>query len=99
MAGEIQIGPAPTGTGVYRCYYRRRLSQMVDESEYPMIPPEFHLTLVHGGRAELLAVSDDPTYQHMEAQFQQDIEAMKREYLIDAVGQPAMWPTDLAVVR
>jgi hypothetical protein len=98
IAGEIRLGPTPNIDGDYRCYYRRRLSQLVDESEYPMIPPEYHLTLVHGGRAELLAVSDDPTYGHMEAQFQQDIEAMKREYLIDALGQPARWPTDYSMV-
>jgi hypothetical protein len=98
IAGEILLGPTPVSGGSYRCYYRRRLSQLVDEAEYPMIPPEYHLTLVHGGRAELLAVSDDPTYDHMERQFQQDIEAMKREYLIDAIGQPSMWPTDYAAV-
>jgi hypothetical protein len=99
LAEQIQLGPTPPTGDTYRCYYRRRLSALVDESEYPMIPSEYHLTLVHGGRAELLAVSDDPPSQGMEAQFQQDFEAMKREYLIDAVGQPSMWPTDYAVVR
>jgi hypothetical protein len=98
IAEEILLGPTPINVGSYRCYYRRRLSQLVDESEYPMLPPEFHLTLVHGGRAELLSVSDDPTYGHMEEQFQKDIEAMRREYLIDALGQPAMWPTDYSTV-
>ena len=97
MSGDIYLGPAPA-SGTFTCYYRRRLSQMVDESEYPMLPPEFHLMLVHGGRAELLSVSDDPMTTLMEQQWERDIEAMKREYLIDAIGQPAMWPTDYSVV-
>jgi len=97
IAGGILLGPAAT-SGSFTCYYRRRLSQMVGEDEYPMLPPEFHLILVHGGRAELLSVSDDPMTAMMEDQFQRDLEAMRREYLIDAVGQPAMWPTDLASV-
>jgi hypothetical protein len=97
MAGQIYLGPAPS-SGSFTCYYRRRFSALVGEEEYPMLPPEFHLMLVHGGRAELLAVSDDPMVSLMEAQFQQDIEAMKREYLIDALGQPAMWPTDYSAV-
>lgn len=97
MDNVIYLGPA--GSGTFSCYYRRRFSALVDESAYPLIPPEYHLVLVHGGRAELLAVSDDPTYNHMEAQFQADIEAMKREYLIDAIGQPAMWPADYSAVR
>lgn len=97
IAGQILLGPAPS-TGSFTCYYRRRLSQLVDESEYPMLPPEFHLMLVHGGRAELLSVSDDPMTSLMEDQFQRDLEAMKREYLIDAIGQPAMWPTDYLAV-
>jgi hypothetical protein len=99
VSGQIFLGPTPPTGGTYRCYYRQRFSALVDESAYPLMPPEYHMTLVHGGRAELLAVSDDPTYQAMEAQFQQDIEAMKREYLIDVVGQPGMWPTDYAAVR
>lgn len=97
MDNVIYLGPTGSG-GSFSCYYRRRFSALVDESAYPMIPPEYHLVLVHGGRAELLAVSDDPTYSHMEAQFQADIEALKREYLIDVLGQPAMWPTDYQMV-
>jgi hypothetical protein len=97
IAGQILLAPAPTA-GTFTCYYRRRLSQLVGEDQYPMLPPEYHLMLVHGGRAELLSVSDDPMTAMMEDQFSRDIEAMKREYLIDAIGQPAMWPTDLNVV-
>jgi hypothetical protein len=98
MANSIYLGPAAS-SGSFTCYYRRRLSQMVGEDEYPMLPPEFHLMLVHGGRAELLSVSDDPMTAMMEDQFQRDIEAMKREYLIDTLGQPSMWPSDYAAVR
>jgi len=97
MAGRVFVAPAG-GSGSYTCYYRRRLSPLVGEDEYPMLPPEFHLILVHGGRAELLSVSDDPMTAMMEDQFSRDLEAMRREYLIDAIGQPSMWPTDYIAV-
>jgi len=98
FAEQIILGPTPTSVGTYRSYYRRRLSPLVDESVYPMLPPEYHLMLVHGGRSELLSVSDDPATQMMQAEFERDIEAMRREYLIDAIGQPDYWPTDYAAV-
>jgi hypothetical protein len=90
----VYLGPTPSSAVNYLTYYRRRLSPLVDESDYPMLPPEYHLMLVHGGRAELLAASDDPMGQTMEQQWQMDLEALRREYLVDVLGQPSQWETD-----
>jgi hypothetical protein len=32
--------------------------------------------------------------QTMEQQWQMDLEALRREYLVDVLGQPSQWETD-----
>jgi hypothetical protein len=92
---QIYLGPTPdTSSSAYQTYYRRRLIQLTDETQIPDFPQEFQLALVHGARAELLAFYNDPTAPVMDAEFQKDIEALRREYLSDATGEPAMWPSD-----
>lgn len=95
---QVLLGPTPDHDATYTMPYRRRLSQLVNEGDVPAIPAEFHMALVHGGRAELKAAFDDPTAQADEAQWQLDIEAMRREYLADAQGQPDTWPSDIWAV-
>ena len=95
IAETIYVGPIPgVSSSAYQTYYRRRLIPLSDETQIPAIPQEFQLALVHGGRAELLAFYNDPTSSDMEQQFQMDIEALRREYLADATGQPSTWPAD-----
>lgn len=95
---EILLGPTPASDATYTMHYRKRLSPLVNEGDVPAIPAAFHLALVHGGRAELKAAFDDPTATADEAQWQLDIEAMRREWLADAEGQPDTWPDDLHAV-
>lgn len=93
--GQIRVGPTPDAAASWTLYYRKRFIPLSDEGDMPLIPTAFHLALVHGGRAELLAVSDAPNAGVMEQLWQMDIDAMRREYLADAVGQPDAWPTDI----
>jgi hypothetical protein len=96
---QILLGPVPNSAAIYSTYYRRRLIPLTDEGQTPEIPEEFSLALVHAARAELLAFYNDPTAGEMDQQYQMDLEALRRDYLIDATGQPAMWSSDLAALH
>jgi hypothetical protein len=98
IAQQILLGPTPSSAMTFSTYYRKRLVPFTSEGETPQIPVEFQLALVHGGRAELLAFYNDPTSADMEAQYQLDVQALQRDYLADATGQPAMWSSDLMVL-
>ena len=94
--GAVLLGPTPSASATWTCYYRKRLTQLSDEDlDSPAIPDEYQMMLVHGARAEMLAAYNDPTAGDMEQQWQADIEAMRREYLTDAEGQPDQWPSDI----
>lgn len=91
---QVFLGPTPAINATFQTYYRRRLITLTDETQVPDIPLEFQLALVHAARAELLAFYNDPTAGDMEQQWQMDLEALRREYLVDATGQPSYWPAD-----
>jgi len=95
---QILFGPIPSSALTFSTYYRRRLIPLTDEGQTPEIPEEFSLALIHGARGEMLAFFQDPTYPDMDGQWQMDLEALRREYLADATGQPAMWSSDLAAL-
>lgn len=94
VGGSILVGPTPAASASWTCWYRKRLTPLVSESDVPEIPVEFRVILVHGGRSELLEAYNDPTADSMEARFQKDLQAMQREYLTDAEGQPSRWGSD-----
>jgi hypothetical protein len=96
---QILLGPTPDHNATFSTYYRKRLIPLTEEGQSPDIPQEFDLALVHGGRAELLAFYNDPTAADMEAQYQLDVQALQRDYLADAAGQPAMWSSDLVALH
>jgi hypothetical protein len=90
----VLLGPTPTAAATWTCYYRRRLTLLDDENDRPQLPPEFHMALVHGGRAELKAHVNDPTRSDDEQLWQLDLDAMRRDYLADVEGQPSEWGAD-----
>lgn len=95
IGSEITLGPTPDSAVAFTLYYEARVPDLVDEDEdMPDWPEEFRMALVHSARAEMLAVNDDPNATNMEQQAQLDLEAMKRRYLADAIGEPAYWPSD-----
>jgi hypothetical protein len=96
---DVLLGPTPDHSAAYTLYYRKRLTQLTDESTVPDWPDEFRLAIVHGAGADLRAAYDDPTAPTWETLLQLDLEAMRREYLADAIGQPDQWPSDIAFVR
>lgn len=92
---EIRLGPTPTASATWTLSYRKRLTEIADSaSAVTVIPSELHSALVHGGRAELLAAYNDPTAGDMEQQWQLDLEAARRDWLVDVDGQPAVWGSD-----
>lgn len=91
--GQILLGPIPIAVTTWTLHYRKRLTLLADGIDVPAIPAEYHLALVHGARAELLATYD-PDGGAMEQLWQLDIQAMAREYLSDVEGEPAEWGAD-----
>jgi hypothetical protein len=96
--GQILLGPTPNRDASFSTYYRKHLVPLSDEGQTTQVPLEFQLALVHGGRAELLAFYSDPTAAGEEEQWQMDLDALRRDYLADAAGEPAMWSSDLVTM-
>lgn len=97
---QIIVGPTPTSTSAtWTLHYRKRLTQVTDETDVPDWPAEFSMAIVHGAGADLRVAYDDIyTAGEWENLFSMDLDAMRREYLADAQGQPETWNSDLAYV-
>ena len=54
---------------------------MVNDSDEPAMPEEFHMMLVHGAASEALRMENDPTWQGFEQDYQAYLNDMKLGYL------------------
>lgn len=94
-AGDVLLGPTPDhSSSAWTCHYRKRVTELSDESAEPDWPDAFRMAIVHGAGADLRVAYDDPTAAAWEDLVQRDLEVLRREYLADAVGQPDTWPDD-----
>lgn len=92
--GCVLVGPTPAAAATWTLLHEKRLTLLDEETDTPDMPAEFHLALVHGARAELLAIYNDPTAPDIEALWALDLDALRRGYLSDVAGEPSVWPAD-----
>jgi len=93
--GAVFVGPTPsTSASTWLLLYRRKALPLSSDGDTPIVPLEHRYILVHGGRADLLLLNQDASWLDEEQAWQAGVEAMRRDYLSDAVGEFAMWPAD-----
>lgn len=66
---------------------------LVDDSDEPLIPEEFHQVLVHGAISEGLRLENDPTWQAAEEDYKVGYEDMKGSYLTPVTNFMSSWPS------
>jgi hypothetical protein len=68
---------------------------LVDDTDVPLIPEEYHFALVQGGAADMLLRESDPTWQGEEKGFTDQVNEMRLSYLsnqsMPRMAYPA-WP-------
>lgn len=86
VAGQLLIGPSGDGsTGLL--VYERSKPALVNDNDLTGLPDGFDLTLVHGAKAEGLALSNVPLAQTHENLFAAGVAAMENDYLTGIRGQ------------
>lgn len=91
----VIVGPTSNETSSnYLLLYEKRMTPLVADGDIPAIPPQHHYLLVVGALAMGLMLLNDFTFQFVEGQWQQGIEEMRREWLVDQRGEVAQWGRD-----
>lgn len=85
--GSISLGPTPNySSSAYQLVYRRAFTTLVNDSDVPLLPAEYHYMLVHGGLRYGLATVNDFTYAMQAEMFNELLASMGNQYLSDHGG-------------
>lgn len=91
IGGGVQVGPQPVVTSaLYELTYQRAATEMVADTDVPIIPWQYHNTLVMGAKAEGMRTLGIPLWGEFEEAWANDIAAMERSYLttVRQAGEP-----------
>lgn len=89
---QILLDPTPgTTSSAWELYYDKALTLLVNNGDIPALPVEHHYMLVHGAEATGQVRMQDFTYQFSEQRWQNQLAAMRRNYLADQRGAPDQW--------
>lgn len=89
---QIMLDPTPdTSSAAWQILYERQMTPLTVDTETPLLPVEHHYMLVHGAEATGQIRVSDFTYQFSEQRWQNQLAAMKRNYLADQRGEPGQW--------
>jgi hypothetical protein len=88
---QIYLDPTPGATSTWQVYYEKALTLLVGDAAVPLLPVEHHYMLVHGAEATGQVRVQDFTYQFSEQRWQNQLQAMKRNYLADQRGETGQW--------
>ena len=70
----------------------KKFVPLVNDTDVPLIPSEFHMALVHGARSEGLKAENDPSWEGPEETYNQYYEDMKQAYLTEILGSVSAYP-------
>lgn len=91
----ITVGPISNETSsTYTLVYQKRLTALVATTDTPAIPAEHHYLLVTGALSMGLRLFNDFTWEFQEQAWQQGIQEMRREWLVDQRGEVEVWGRD-----
>ena len=91
----LTVGPVSNETSTtYTLVYEKRLTALVGSTDTPAIPAEHHYLLVTGVLSLGSRIFNDFTWEFHEQAWQQGIQEMRREWLIDQRGEAGVWGRD-----
>ena len=94
---SIQLDRSPSSTTSLIVLGELAFAPMVNDTDEPLLPEEFHMMLVHGAASEALRMENDPTWQGFEQDYLAYLEDLKKGYLtaVRSYGDafPAWVPT------
>ena len=97
--GQIYLDPTPGSSGTWKVYYERKITQLVADGAVPLIPVEHHYALVHGAEATGQTRIQDFTYSFSEQRWQNQLAAMRRNFLVDQRGDNSDWGSRPSVAQ
>lgn len=84
---QVKVHPTPSATSAaWQVHHNKRLVELANDADVPAIPAEHHHMLVHGSEASGQIRMQDFTYQFSEQIWQNSLDAMRRNYLVDVRG-------------
>lgn len=87
LNGVVYVGPTPTATSSsYVLSYEKAAPTLVNDSDVPTIPAEYHLALVVGAKAEGFVLTSVLLSDPFEARWQEHLTSCKQEYLVSVRG-------------
>lgn len=87
IGSSIFVGPTSSVTKTdYQLVYEKAPTLLSANSDVPAIPAQYHMALVHGGKAEGLKLMNIPLWESFDQDFQAAITAMRRQYLVGIRG-------------
>jgi len=95
IGDNIRFDAPASSARTYTVIGELEFTELVNDSDVPLIPAEFHQTLVHGAISEGLRLENDPTWQAAEEDFRAGVEDMKKGYLTPVrnfVSAYPAWP-------
>lgn len=91
LNGVVLLDPTPAASATYTCLYEKAFVPLALDADVPLLPAEHHYMLVYGALSQGSVMMQDFTYQFAEQEWQNEIAAMKRNYLANTRGEPVQW--------
>lgn len=93
IGATVMVGPSAAETETdWTLVYELAHADLVDDTDEPILPSQYHLMLVHGAKAVGMRMLGIPLWNEHEQAFQQSLEAMRRKYLVTVrAAGAAVW--------
>lgn len=93
--GVVFLGPIPsTSVSTYRMVYEQDFVPLVNDSDVPAIPSNYHYLLVTGALSEGCRLMNDFTWEFQEQDWQRGLQSMRERWLVDQRGEVGEWGRD-----
>jgi hypothetical protein len=80
----VLLDPTPgVSSSAWQLYYEKDATLLVNDNDVPLLPVEHHYMLVHGAEATGQTRMNDFTYQFSEQRWQNQLQALRRNFLSD----------------
>lgn len=94
MGDTLRLDRPPTSATDLLVVGQKKWAPLVNDSDVPLIPAEYHFALVVGAAADMLLREADPTWQGEEKSFNDQVNEMRMSYMSNMQTQTAYpsWP-------
>ena len=105
FGSQVLIGPTPSANDTGQLQYLLGVCHldsngaiqpgpMMNDTDYPILPTEHHLALVHGAKATGFRLTNVPMAAQLEEDFKNTLAAMRANYLEDTRADTGSAPLD-----